>query len=247
MTVVQKGRYRVRFANHPKDMEISQKLRHSMFRDRTDAQGSDRDQFDASAKHVLIEEMETGFLVCSFRLLHFSNGQDISHSYSAQYYDLSRLQKFTDPMVEMGRFCVDPSFQDADILRLAWGFLASFVRANEIEMLFGCSSFRGVEPKLYNDTFAFLGHRYLAPLDWRPTIKATKIHCFTQAPDLADPDFRRAMKEMPPLLRTYLAMGGRVSDHAVVDAELDTLHVFTGLMVKDIPPARVKILTSIFE
>ena len=54
------------------------------------------------------------------------------------------------------------------------------------------------------------------------------------------PDARRAMLTMPPLLRSYLAMGGWVSDHAVVDRDLDTLHVFTGLEIGAIPPARAR-------
>ncbi len=41
---------------------------------------------------------------------------------------------------------------------------------------------------------------------------------------------------MPPLLRTYLMMGGWVSDHAVVDRQMNTLHVFTGLEIGAIPP-----------
>ena len=47
-----------------------------------------------------------------------------------------------------------------------------------------------------------------------------------------------------PLLRTYLSMGGRVSDHAVVDSQLDTLHVFTGLDIAAIPAARAKLLRA---
>ena len=34
---------------------------------------------------------------------------------------------------------------------------------------------------------------------------------------------------LPPLLKFYLRLGGRVSDHAVIDRDLDTLHVFTYL------------------
>ena len=49
---------------------------------------------------------------------------------------------------------------------------------------------------------------------------------------------------MPPLLRSYLAMGGRVSDHAVVDRDLDTLHVFTGLEIGVIPPARARLMRA---
>jgi L-ornithine Nalpha-acyltransferase len=53
------------------------------------------------------------------------------------------------------------------------------------------------------------------------------------------------MLTMPPLLRTYLAMGGWVSDHAVVDRDLNTLHVFTGLEIRAIPPARARLLRDV--
>jgi len=50
---------------------------------------------------------------------------------------------------------------------------------------------------------------------------------------------------MPPLLRTYLLMGGWVSDHAVVDGQMNTLHVFTGLEIAAIPPARARLLRAV--
>jgi putative hemolysin len=53
------------------------------------------------------------------------------------------------------------------------------------------------------------------------------------------------MLGMPPLLKTYLLMGGWVSDHAVVDNDLNTLHVFTGLEIRAIPPARAKALRMV--
>ena len=37
-------------------------------------------------------------------------------------------------------------------------------------------------------------------------------------------------------------MGGWVSDHAVVDAEMNTLHVFTGVEIGAIPAARARAL-----
>ena len=50
---------------------------------------------------------------------------------------------------------------------------------------------------------------------------------------------------MPPLLRSYLLMGGRVSDHAVVDHAMNTLHVFTGLEISAIPESRKKLLRAL--
>jgi putative hemolysin len=58
-------------------------------------------------------------------------------------------------------------------------------------------------------------------------------------------DRRAALAALPPLLRTYLSMGGWVSDHAVVDRALDTLHVFTCVEVDRVPPARAASLRAV--
>ena len=58
-------------------------------------------------------------------------------------------------------------------------------------------------------------------------------------------DSARAMASMPPLLRTYLMMGGWVSDHAVVDDKMNTLHVFTGVEIRAIPAARKRLLRAV--
>jgi len=58
------------------------------------------------------------------------------------------------------------------------------------------------------------------------------------------PDHKRAMGRMPPLLKTYLMMGGWVSDHAVVDAKMGTLHVFTGVEIAAIPASRKRLLRA---
>jgi putative hemolysin len=59
---------------------------------------------------------------------------------------------------------------------------------------------------------------------------------------LKRPDMKQALRRMPPLLRTYLVMGGWVSDHAVIDNDLNTLHVFTGVEIKRMPPKRARLL-----
>jgi hypothetical protein len=40
-------------------------------------------------------------------------------------------------------------------------------------------------------------------------------------------------------------MGRWVSDHAVIDHDLGTLHVFTGVEIAAIPPARARALRAI--
>ena len=90
-----------------------------------------------------------------------------------------------------------------------------------------------------------LRERHLAPRRWLPRVKAPQVFRFARVLRLRQSDPRAAMAAMPPLLRSYLAMGGWVSDHAVVDAQLGTLHVFTGLEIRAIPPARAKLLRAV--
>lgn len=114
--------------------------------------------------------------------------------------------------------------------------MTSYVDREAVEMLFGCSSFHGTEAENYLDAFAMLKDAHLAPRRWLPRVKAPNVFRFAQKLRRKKPDAKRAMLGMPPLLRTYLMMGGWVSDHAVVDRDMNTLHVFTGLEISAIPP-----------
>ena len=120
--------------------------------------------------------------------------------------------------------------------------MTAFVDAHGVQMLFGCSSFVGTRPDAYADAFAMLKDRHLAPRRWLPRVKAPQVFRFARALRGRPADPHKAMAAMPPLLRSYLAMGGWVSDHAVVDPQLDTLHVFTGLEIGAIPAARKRAL-----
>lgn len=244
MLSLTKGRYAAHFAASEADMAASQALRARAFRAGGAATG-DADRFDALCRHVLVEEVATGRLVCSFRLLPLSGGAEIGRTYAAQFYELSALARFPGRMVELGRFCMEPGCHDPDVLRVAWGAMTRFVDAEGVEMLFGCSSFIGTEPEGYLDAFAMLRAAHLAPRRWLPRIKAPRVFRFARALRLRKPDMRAAMAAMPPLLRTYLMMGGWVSDHAVVDADMGTLHVFTGLEIGRIPAGRARLLRAV--
>ncbi|TRW96816.1 GNAT family N-acetyltransferase [Paracoccus sp. M683] len=247
--MMHQGRYITRFAESEADLHAAQHLRWLCFLARSRQAGEadesgelDHDAHDAICRHVLIEEASSGALVCCYRILPLSGGAEIARSYSAQYYNLSSLAHYDGKLVELGRFCIHPDWRDPDILRLAWARLTDYVETEGVGLLFGCSSFVGTEPDSYADAFAMLRERHLAPKRWLPRVKAPQVFRFARALRLRRPDPRKAMAAMPPLLRSYLAMGGWVSDHAVVDRQLNTLHVFTGLEISAIPPARRRLL-----
>ncbi|MFP4044158.1 MAG: GNAT family N-acetyltransferase [Rhodosalinus sp.] len=243
---LQKGRYRARLAGTDADLRAAQRLRYVAFAGdsaQDDSAAIDADSFDDRCSHVLVEEVASGRLVCCFRILPLAHGGEITQSYSAQYYELSPLADFEGPIVEMGRFCIHPEAQDPDILRIAWAALTRYVDEEEVKLLFGCASFKGTDAGAYLDAFAMLKERHLGPKRWLPRVKAPNVFRFA-ARLKRKPDARIAMRRMPPLLKSYLLMGGWVSDHAVVDDHMNTLHVFTGVEVGAIPPARKRLMRA---
>ena len=240
--LMRRGRFVARDVSSPGDMAELHALRAEVFP--ADRAGPDR--FDPVCRHLLIEEIETGLVVGGFRLLPIACGSDIGRSYAAQHYDLRALATFPGPMVELGRFCIRSGSPDPDILRLAWAALTRIVDDERVEMLFGCSSFPGTDAAPYVEPLALLQARHVAPLRWRPLVKAPKVVKLAPASGHSV-DARRGMAAMPPLLRSYLGMGGRVSDHAVIDEEMDTLHVFTGVEIRAIPPVRRRLLSALAE
>jgi len=242
------ARFRVRWAADEADVAATQRLRHLCFVEAAGGRqrpgGRDADRFDALCRHAMVEDLGTGRLVASFRAMLFPSGLAVRDSYSAQFYGLERLARIEAPLVEVGRFCVHPECRDADVLRLAWGHLTRLVDEAGVGLLFGCSSFAGTDPAPYAEALALLAEAHRAPDALAPEVKAGEVVRLSAGKAV---DRRRAMAVMPPLLRTYLGMGGWVSDHAVVDRDLGTLHVFTGVEIAAIPPARARALRAVAE
>lgn len=234
------GRLVARLAETPADIARAQALRHLCFvaaRGLARTNAREADAFDPLCQHVLIED-RTGQILAGFRYRVLPAAR-ICESYSAQFYDLARLSTLSAPVLELGRFCIHPAGQDPEILRLAWALLTRLVEENAIALLFGCTSFAGADPALHAVALAHLA-RHVAPSALAPGRKGQAVDLPAQQ---TDP--RAANTALPPLLRSYLAMGGWVSDHAVIDRDLDTLHVFTAVEVARIPPARARALRAL--
>ena len=234
-----KGRYAVSVAKSAQDIVDAQDLRGLCF----NLAGRDSDAFDPNCAHILIRSLLDNRLVGCFRMLPVTGGS-VQSSYSAQFYDLEALSSFKGPMIELGRFCIHPHAQDPDIIRLAWAALTAYVDECQISMLFGCTSFAGTDTSVHQEVFELLGKRHAAPSRWAPQVKARDVFNFKRD-GRAEFDTKQALARMPPLLRTYLLMGGWVSDHAVFDRDLKTMHVFPAVDINAIPQARKRRLRAL--
>ncbi len=230
--IASKDGLEVRFADGPADVVACQQLRHQAF---FDGKGLDVDPFDAKSRHLMVEQ--NGVLVCTLRLRVFEGGAPLTDTYTGQFYDLAALH---GPAIEVGRFCMKPVAGQAAVLRIALGALARLVDETEAAFLFGCTSFAGVNPLAYADAFAYLAQHHQGPAQKVP---AARNHA--HIPLSRDTyDLTRSFRQMPKLLRSYLSMNGWVGDVAVIDPEMNTLHIFTVLEVGDVPSGRAKALRA---
>jgi L-ornithine Nalpha-acyltransferase len=235
---IRKGKLIARLALGPGDMDRVMAFRRAAF---PRMAGEEEDAQDALSAHVVVEG-EAGMLAY-FRVMLFGWGAGLAQGYAARFYDVGPLSGYARPVAEMGRFCVRPGGVHPDVLRLAWGAMTRIVDEGQAGLLVGCSSFRGAAWETHRAGLSLLAAEFVGPVDHRPGRKAAEVVDL----QLAGPveDRRASLAGLPPLLRTYLGMGGWVSDHGVVDRELDTLHVFTCVEVDRVPPARAASLRAV--
>lgn len=228
-----------RLAEGPADMARVMDLRRAAF---PRASGVEEDAQDALSAHLMVEG--GGQLLGYFRVMLFGWGAGLGQGYAARFYDLGPLSGYARPIAEMGRFCVAPGGVHPDVLRLAWGAMTRIVDEGQAGLILGCTSFRGAGWQVHRAGLALLAAEFIGPEEHLPGRKAAEV---VDYPALAGPvaDRRASLAGLPPLLRTYLGMGGWVSDHAVVDRELDTLHVLTCVEVDRVPPARAASLRAV--
>ena len=223
-------------------------LRYRCFRARAGSVlpgGLDLDRFDRTSLQVVIQDRASGRIAACFRLAVHRPAGAVRHGYSGQFYDLEGLARYPGTIGEVGRFCTAPGAYDPDIWRLALAGLGRLVDGHGIGLLMGCTSFRGADGSGLDRRLARLMRAHVAPDAWRPRIGAPEILCFDGGgTDRNAPRARLPGVAMPPLLRFYLGLGGWVSDHAVIDRDLDTLHVFTGVEIARIPAAWRRFLTG---
>lgn len=240
MEPIHKGGMVARLADGKADMARVMAFRRASFPRHA---GAEEDAQDPLSAHVMVLSSDST-LLAYFRVMLFGWGAGLAQGYAGRFYDVGPLSGYAKPIAEMGRFCVAPGGVHPDALRLAWGAMTRIVDEGQAGLLVGCTSFRGAGWEKHRAGLALLAAEFVGAADHLPGRKAAEV---VDYPALAGPvvDRRASLAGLPPLLRTYLAMGGWVSDHAVVDRELDTLHVFTCVEVDRVPAARAASLRAV--
>jgi putative hemolysin len=201
------------------------------------------DPFDDLSLHFLVQRASDGFPLATCRVRLHVDHHSVAAGYTGQFYDLTGLGRFGFPLVEMGRLCTAQGTKpeatgNPAALRLILAGIADHVLKTGAGALFGCTSFRGAVVGPHAAALDHLARNHGQP-SGQPAhaiVQATRKVALSgiarhQAPS-------GALLVIPPLLRSYLSLGAWVGPEAVLDHDLDTLHVLTVLQIARILPAR---------
>ena len=225
-----------RLAVSPEEIAAAQSLRYRVFYEEMGANPSlemqllrsDFDRFDEICDHLLVICEDRADLPCgvvgTYRILRKRTAIENGGFYSSDEFDLTPLLDFKGEIMELGRSCVDPEYRNRPTMQLLWQAILYYVQLYKIEILFGCASFKGIKIENIKLPLSYLYHYHLAPIKLRPqAINGRFIELNRLPKDEINCSF--AWKNLPPLIKGYLRLGGFVGDGAVVDQQFNTTDV----------------------
>ncbi|MGI9391130.1 MAG: GNAT family N-acetyltransferase [Boseongicola sp.] len=226
-----------RIATTDADLRAAERLRYQVFVEELGGDGAlvdhesrlEKDRFDPFCDHlVLIDQRRDArtldHVVGVYRLMSGRGAVAAGQFYSEDEYDLSLLKGSGRRLLELGRSCLHPDYRGGLGMQRLWRALATHVREEDIEVLFGVASFHGNDVSAIAPSLSLLHHKHLAP----PGIRVRAHEAVYQSMDilpLDQIDRPTAMRGVPPLIKAYLRLGGGVGDGAFIDREFNTIDV----------------------
>ncbi|CAA7621142.1 GNAT family N-acetyltransferase [Magnetospirillum sp. SS-4] len=229
-------RLEVRLAQTAGEVAAAQALRYRVFYEEMGARPTpamrdrlaDFDEFDAVSDHLLVIDRAKGSgaagVVGTYRLIRRRVGEAFGRFYTASEYDISNILERGGNFMELGRSCVDSDHRDGATMKKLWDGIAAYVFDHGIELMFGCASLPGTDPSALAGHLGYLHHHHLAPEPIRPrALPHLYVDMNLAAGDSLNP--RRALAQLPPLIKGYLRLGGFVGDGAVIDHQFNTTDI----------------------
>jgi putative hemolysin len=230
------GNLVARLARDETEIEAAQSLRYRVFYEEMSAIASeeaaaakrDFDRFDEFCDHLLVIDTQRtdlpGGVVGTYRLLRSSVAAQHGGFYTADEYDISMLEAYEGETLELGRSCVEEDHRDRPTMQLLWQSIAQYIFRYDVGIMFGCASIPGTDPAQMAHRLSYLYHYHLAPPALRPRALEERFVDMRLLPQ-HEIEPRRALAELPPLIKGYLRLGGFVGNGAVIDHQFNTTDV----------------------
>jgi putative hemolysin len=242
------GSLEVRLAQTAAEVRQAQKLRYRVFYQEGSAIPNpgrlfarrDVDAYDAICDHLLVLDHATAgqrpsgrpAVVGTYRLLRQPLAEEYGGFYTAGEFGIGGLiaRHPNLQFLELGRSCVLAPYRNKRTVELLWHGIHGYIMQNRCDVLFGCASLDGTEPKQLALPLSFLHHYARAPEPWRASAWPERyVEMNRLSKETIDP--KAALRALPPLIKGYLRLGAYIGDGAVVDHEFGTTDVLIILPV----------------
>ena len=235
------------------EIEACQRLRYRVFYEELGATApadaafnqTDSDRFDAICDHLLVIQtvdppspdaitVADGELIGTYRLLRQEVAEANGGFYTEGEFDIAPLIRAHPDLrfLELGRSCVLAPFRTKPVVELLWQGIWNYVRAHDMHVMLGCASLEGTDPDAHALALSFLAAA-APPPEWNVSALAGHRVEMQRIPS-AEIDPRRALKDLPPLIKGYLRLGCYIGDGAVIDHQFNTIDVLIILPVSAI-------------
>jgi putative hemolysin len=245
------GSLEVRLAQTAAEVRQAQKLRYRVFYQEGSAIPNpgrlfarrDIDSYDAICDHLLVLDHATAngspaarpAVVGTYRLLRQPLAEEYGGFYTSSEFDIGTLIARHDKLqfLELGRSCVLPHYRNKRTVELLWHGIYTYITQNQTDVMIGCASLEGTDPKQLALPLSFLHHYARAPEQWRArALPERYIEMNRMSKDGIDP--KAALRALPTLIKGYLRAGAYIGDGAVVDHEFGTTDVLIVFPVSSI-------------
>lgn len=248
------GSLEVRLARTEQELLAAQELRYKVFYEEMSAGSGgeahlfsrDEDKYDLHCDHLIVVDTERSGtsgtdpamkIVGTYRLFRQSAAERIGGFYTQDEYDIEPLirRHAGRRFLELGRSCVLPEYRTKRTVELLWHGIWAYVGHHKIDVMFGCASLEGTDIDRHQDTLQLLASLNPAPKNW--TVRAQDDRYVDMNFDAPNPKInKRAMLNLPPLIKGYLRLGAYIGDGAVIDYAFGTTDVLIILPVENINP-----------
>jgi L-ornithine Nalpha-acyltransferase len=241
------GTLEVRFATTPAEIEAAQRLRFDIFYREMNANpspemaaaGRDFDDFDPICRHLLVvDKSANDQVIGTYRLMREDAATKSPLGfYTATEYDISAMLKARQGqrLLELGRSCVLKQFRTGPTMQLLWRGLFVYLIRHDVDLMFGCASLPGTDPKALALQLSYLHHFHLAPEGERVRALPDRYVPMDVMPKDAI-DEAEALRSLPPLVKGYVRSGAKVGDGAVIDHQFGTTDVCVYFPVATVNP-----------
>lgn len=237
------GSLEVRLAQAPAEVRQAQKLRYRVFYEEGSATPNpaqllsrrDFDTYDAICDHLLVidhasRERGAPAVVGTYRLLRQSLAENYGGFYTAGEFEIGPLiaRHRELKFLELGRSCVMAPYRNKRTVELLWHGIHAYVSQNHCDVLIGCASIEGTDPRRLALPLSFLHHYSHTPEAWHArALPQRYVEMNLLSKEAIDP--KEALRALPPLLKGYLRLGAYIGAGAVIDKEFGTTDVLVVL------------------